>query len=75
MANETSTAARSQGYAFYKDVVQQARNGAVFLFADVQKHSASVFDDMYSAVKGSVERLDIGPTDDIRAQVMLLRKA
>jgi isocitrate dehydrogenase len=74
VANETSSAARANGFAFYSDLINKARRGAVFLFVDVQRHSAVVFDAIHGTVRAAVSRLDISPTNEIKAQVMLLQK-
>lgn len=58
VCNETSSKARAGGLAFYRDLAQQARPGALFLFVDVHTHSAStltaVQDIMVNAMKTEI---------------------
>lgn len=50
VCNETWHKAQAAGLAFYRDVMAQARPGALFLFMDVHKHSAGTLAGIQAAM-------------------------
>jgi len=83
VVHETSKAASSADWSFYKDLGLQCKPGAVLVFADVMGHSAQVFADVHAAMLSAMQsakdcrtvvRL---PTPDttasLRSEIMVLQ--